>query len=116
MGALSLSLSQFAPAALPLAEAGFLLIFLLAAGVTAVASVGFVACIAYQVLRLIVILIMRLLMFPGGARGCSRKARVSAPGHIACLDPVCRTVNPAQARFCRQCGRMLRVSVPRAAA
>ena len=109
----SLNLSGFVsgtaalPQVQPMAEAALLFVFLLAAGVTAVASVGFVAWAAYQVLRLIVVLLARVLLLPVARP----KPRPAAPTmHVACPDPVCRSVNPDHARFCRQCGRMLRAS------
>ncbi len=98
----------------PLADAALLLVFLLAAGVTAMASVGFVVWFVYQVLRLIVLGLARLVMVSGGAPA-RRSLPVPPPQWLACPDPVCRCVNPHHARFCRQCGRMIHKSARLAA-
>jgi hypothetical protein len=92
----------------PLADAGLLFIFLLAAGVTAMAGVGFTLWTVYHLLRLVVLLLVRLVMLPVGGRRSPRKAMPPAILWHACPDPVCRAVNPDHARFCRQCGRMVR--------
>lgn len=92
----------------PLADAAMLVVFLLAVGVTAMASVGFVVWFIYQVLRLIVVGIARLVMITGSAP--ARRPAPVTPQWLACPDPVCRCVNPHHARFCRQCGRMIHKS------
>jgi hypothetical protein len=101
-------LSHFAePVLVPgvLADAGLLFIFLLAAGVTAMAGVGFTLWAAFHILRLIILLLARLVLLPLG------RARRAPPQNAinwqACPDPVCRAVNPQHARFCRQCGRLV---------
>lgn len=89
-----------------LADAGLLFIFLLAAGVTAMAGVGFTLWAAFHILRLIILLLARLVLLP-----TRRRKRAPTAQHAinwqACPDPVCRAVNPQHARFCRQCGRMV---------
>jgi|SRR5687768_10227262 len=102
-------LSHSADLLLPgaLADAGLLFIFLLAAGVTAMAGVGFTLWAAFHILRLIIVLLARLVLLPLG-RGRRRAAAPRAMSWRACPDPVCRAVNPEHARFCRQCGRMVR--------
>lgn len=103
---------------LPLAEPALLFIFLLAVGITAISSIGFALWLACQVIRLVVMLLARLVMLPGS---CARRARktiapaASAAAHLACPDPVCRAVSPEHARYCRQCGRMLRAPLQIAA-
>lgn len=98
----------------PLGDAGLLIVFLLAAGVTAMTFVGFSVWLAYHLIRVVVVLLARLLLIPCG--GC-RKRATKPPARIwlACPDPVCRTVNPDHARFCRQCGRMIHKTIPLAA-
>ena len=91
-----------------LADAGLLIVFLLAAGVTAMASVGFVVWLGYQVARLVIVVLARLILLPVGGPRCRKRAALPAIQWLACPDPVCRTVNPEHARFCRQCGRMVR--------
>jgi len=39
--------------------------------------------------------------------GKSQKPSVNAAGTKTCGNTQCECVNPAQARFCRRCGRML---------
>ena len=86
-----------------LAGAELLFLFLLAAGVTAVTAVGFAAWAAYHVIRFVVLAFAHVLL-----GGPEPKRPVLPPPHAVCPDPVCRGVNPDFARFCRQCGRMLR--------
>jgi hypothetical protein len=52
----------------------------------------------------------RLAVWPGQPA----RRRPPAPTMHACPDPVCRSANPADANFCRQCGRMLRRTDPNA--
>ena len=80
-----------------------LFLFLLAAGVTGVTAIGFAAWAAYHVVRVIVLALARVLCGPA-----AKKPVAGLPPHAVCPDPVCRAVNPDFARFCRQCGRMLR--------
>jgi hypothetical protein len=104
-------LTHFAHGAHPaaLGEIGLLFVFLLAAGVTAMAGVGFTLWAAYHVVRLVVVLLARLLLLPMRGRRFRRAAPAQAPVRwLACPDPVCRAINPEQAHFCRQCGRMVR--------
>jgi hypothetical protein len=109
-------LSQFcASAALPLADAGLLIVFLFAAGVTAMTFAGFTMWVAYHAIRVLVLLVGRLVLMPR-RKQCSWHR--SPPAHaswLACADPVCRTSNPEHARFCRHCGRMMRRSTHLAA-
>lgn len=103
-------LVQAGAASAPLADVGLLFVFLMAAGVTAMASVGFAVWLTYHVVRLCVVLIARLLLLPigGGTKRRTAGAMLPpAPSWLACPDPVCRAVNPQHARFCRQCGRMV---------
>ena len=46
-------------------------------------------------------------LFNGGR---SRRMRRRYAGGIACRNPRCRQLNPAEANFCAQCGRALRRS------
>ena len=111
-------LSQFPLITVPLADAGLLFIFLIAAGVTAMTFVGFTMWAAYHAIRVVVLLLARLALLPrgGGAKQCRWPPALQAePQWLACPDPVCRTVNPDHARFCRQCGRMVRKPVQIAA-
>ena len=85
------------------AAAELLFLFLLAAGVTAVTAAGFTAWAAYHVVRFVALSFVHV--FLGGP---SPKSPTVPPTHAVCPDPVCRGVNPDFARFCRQCGRMLR--------
>jgi hypothetical protein len=91
-----------------LADAGLLFVFLLAAGVTAMASVGFVLWLGYQIARVVIVLLARLILLPVGGPRRRKALPLPAIQWLACPDPVCRTVNPEHARFCRQCGRMVR--------
>ena len=82
-----------------LASAELLGLIVLAAGVTAIASVAFAVwfvCVTVKGLATMV------GVWPMGG---PKPVGVPRP---ACPDPVCRAVNPGDARFCRQCGRMLR--------
>ena len=90
-----------------LAGAEVLFLFLLAAGITGVTAVGFAVWLLFHATRAVVLLLAR--PFAGSSR---RRAKPLPITHAACPDPVCRAVNPQFARFCRQCGRMLKA--PRA--
>lgn len=93
--------------AAPLADAGLLFVFLIAAGVTAMTFVGFTFWVIYHIVRILVLLGARMLLLP--RRTCSSKQILTNTDawHV-CPDPVCRTVNPQHAHYCRQCGRMIR--------
>lgn len=49
----------------------------------------------------------------GGGRPAGHA--LPAPPSVRCLHPRCRAGNPASARFCRRCGKMLHVPEPAAA-
>ena len=89
-------------ATLPLANPEAVLFVLFAAGVTAMTAVAFVLWVGWLTAKAFVMIATRLSIWPS-----RRAVRTSEPAKRACPDPVCRTVNPAAARFCRHCGRML---------
>ena len=103
-------LSQVAAnTAFPLADAGLLFIFLLAAGVTSITFVAFTMWAAYHAVRVVGLLLARLVLIPRPwKKQCAWRPAQPEAQWLACPDPVCRTVNPDHARFCRQCGRMIR--------
>ena len=96
--------------ALPLADAGLLFIFLLASGVTLITFTGFTIWAAYHAVRVFAAVLARMALTPRGGRieCASNPSAQPDPRSLACADPVCRTINPENARFCRQCGRMIR--------
>ena len=96
-------LANLATASGAQASVEVLFLFLLAAGVTGVTAVGFAVWAAFHLIRLVVLLFARVLFGPA-----AKKPAAGLPPHAVCPDPVCRAVNPDFARFCRQCGRMLR--------
>ena len=88
---------------MPLGNPEAVLFVLFAAGVTAMTAVAFVLWIGWLTMKGLVVIATRLSIWPG--RRASSGS--SEPAKRACPDPVCRTVNPAAARYCRHCGRML---------
>ena len=92
-------------AGLPLASAEAVVFLLFAAGVTAMTAVAFVFWFGYVAVKGLVMLLAKLAIWPlaGGAEPTS-------PRRLPCPDPVCRSVNPPGANYCRQCGRVLRHS------
>lgn len=94
----------------PLASMEVLLMVLLAAGITVISAIVFVCWLFWAILRLVADGMNYLLAAP------SKSARsMAADPPQACPDPICRGINPAAARFCRQCGRSLE-PLPRAPA
>ena len=91
----------------PLASVGAAVFVLLAAGVTAMTAIvfvfWFVAMLVKGVLMLFVKLPTSLLSEPGPPA-----PPPAEPSLFVCPDPVCRSVNPREASFCRQCGRMFK--------
>lgn len=88
------------PAALASAEAVVFLLF--AAGVTAMTAIAFVLWLAWLLVKGVAVIVAKLAIWPAGGR----PVLPEAPTRRACPDPVCRAINPTEARFCRQCGRM----------
>lgn len=88
--------------AMPPASVEVLFVVLLLAGVTAVSAILFVCWLFWMSLRLLADGMNRLLASPPKTARLKRSDPV-----MACPDPICRGINPAAARFCRQCGRSL---------
>ncbi len=87
----------------PLASPEAALFVLFTAGITALTAVAFVFWVGWIALRGLVMIMTKLAIWPTVGR---RKGDVT-PSRRACPDPVCRTINPQAARYCRHCGRML---------
>lgn len=89
----------------PLASPELMLFVLLALGVTAMSAVAFILWLAFHAVRFVAMLLF-------GWRWGGEEGATPAPRRLrACPDPVCRSVNPIHANYCRQCGRVLRSAV-----
>lgn len=78
---------------------------LLAIGITGITAIFFVCWLFWMILRLMADGVNRLLAAP---RSHAKSALASSRHSLMpCPDPICRRINPATARYCRQCGRSL---------
>jgi hypothetical protein len=96
------------PLPIPPASVEAVLFLLLAAGVTALTAFAFVLWLGWLGIRGLILIATRLSLWP--VSSSPRRPRVAEV--TPCPDPVCRAINPSRARYCRQCGRLLR-QIPR---
>ena len=82
---------------------------LLAAGVTAMTAIVFVAWFVAMLVKGLLAIFTYLPPCASGKRSRALPPSVSTESAtFACPDPVCRSINPREAAFCRQCGRMFK--------
>jgi hypothetical protein len=63
---------------------------------------AFVFWIGWIGLKLLAMALLKLGVWPG-----SNRKRPNTTSYGPCPDPVCRSLNPSRAVFCRRCGRQL---------
>ncbi len=86
------------------AAAQAVVLVLFAAGVTAMTAIAFIIWFAWVVVKGVLMVTSRL--FLGSGRHLPQVD--AGPRTGPCPDPMCRSINPVHAHFCRQCGRMLK--------
>ena len=60
----------------------------------------------------VIVAVVRLLARAAGALISPRTPVLPAAPFVRCGHTMCRADNPAKARYCRRCGRMLHVAEP----
>ena len=90
-----------------LGSVGAAVFVLLAAGVTAMTAFVFIGWFGVMLVRGM-IAIVTYLPLVRRPRPEVPPAAAAGPALFACPDPVCRSINPREASFCRQCGRMFK--------
>ncbi len=97
---------------LSLGSVGAAVFVLLAVGVTAMTAIVFVFWFVAMLVKGALLIFARLPIGADPSRAPALPPNAATPPAVSasfvCPDPVCRSVNPCEASFCRQCGRMFK--------